>query len=175
VDESLTDVAPGQEGELLIAGPQVTPGYWQNREATSRAYVVRAGDTRSYYRTGDRVRRPLGDGPLTFVGRLDDQVKVLGHRVELGEVEARLREEPGVAAAAAVAWPRTASGAAGIVAFVSGTALDADIIRTNVQKRLPSYAGPRTVHVVPELPRNANGKIDRRALMTVLSNAPIHG
>lgn len=171
VDETLHEVAPGFVGELLMSGPQVTSGYWRNDEATARSYVRPAGRNTVFYRTGDRVRRPLGEGPLTFIGRTDDQVKVLGYRVELGEVEAKLREEPGIASAAAVAWPLTSTGAGGVVAFVTGADIDSSVVRTNLQARLPSYAVPRAIHVLTELPRNVNGKVDRHALLRLLSDA----
>jgi acyl-coenzyme A synthetase/AMP-(fatty) acid ligase len=101
---------------------------------------------------------------MTFVGRIDHQIKVLGFRVELGEVEASLREEPGVEAAVALDWPRTATGAGGIVGFVAGRDIDPAIIRANLAGKLQRYAIPHVIHVLPELPRNANGKIDRQAL-----------
>ena len=113
VDEDLREVDPGCDGELLLAGPQVAPGYWEDPEKTAAAFVVPADREEIHYRTGDRVRRPADSGePLSFLGRVDHQIKVLGHRVELGEVEAALREESGVDAAA-VGWPPSDSGAAG--------------------------------------------------------------
>jgi amino acid adenylation domain-containing protein len=167
-DETLREVEPGAEGELLMSGPQVTPGYWRNAEATERSYVRPAGQRTIFYRTGDRVRRPVGNCPLTFVGRMDDQVKVLGYRVELGEVESKLREERGIEAAAAIAWPVTSTGAGGVVAFVTGTDINPEQIRTSLEAKLPHYAVPRAVHVLPDLPQNANGKIDRQALLAIL-------
>jgi non-ribosomal peptide synthetase component F len=163
VDEDLCEVAPGSTGELVMRGPQVTPGYWCNPDATARSYVELPNRAGTFYRTGDRVRKPTA-GPMTYVGRVDHQVKVLGFRVELGEVEARLREEPGVEAAIALAWPLTATGAAGIVAFVAGTGIDPAGIRANLTGRLQRCAIPQAIHVLPELPTNANGKIDRQAL-----------
>lgn len=126
----LTEVAPGEDGELLMAGPQVTPGYWQDPERTAAAFVVPPGRAERHYRTGDRVRRPLDAAdPLVYIGRMDHQIKVLGHRVELGEIEAVLREESGVDAAIAVGWPVTDSGAGGIAAFVRDTAVDVAAVR----------------------------------------------
>jgi len=152
-----------------MAGPQRTPGYWRNPDATRRAYVAPPGKDALFYRTGDRVFRPVGNGPLTYVGRVDHQIKVSGYRVELGEVEATLREEPGVEAAVALGWPMTATGAAGIVAFVTGSNIDAAAIRSSVKAKLQRYAVPHTIRLVPDLPQTANGKVDRQALVSLLA------
>jgi acyl-CoA synthetase (AMP-forming)/AMP-acid ligase II len=165
VDEGFREVAPGASGELLMSGPQVTPGYWGSPDATARSYVELPNRTGLYYRTGDRVRRPTAGGPMTWVGRIDHQVKVLGFRVELGEVEATLREEPGVEAAVALGCcPMTATGAVGIVAFVSGVDIDPATIRASLRLKLQHYAIPQVIHVLPALPTNVNGKVDRQAL-----------
>ena len=168
VDEGLREVEPDSEGELLVSGPQVTPGYWNDHESTAASYITPRGRTGVFFRTGDRVRRPIGDGPLRYVGRRDHQVKVLGYRVELGEVESRLREETGVHEAVALPWPKTPTGALGIVAFVVGSDLDDVAVRTSLSAKLPKYAVPHTIHVLPELPLNVNGKIDRGALLRLL-------
>jgi amino acid adenylation domain-containing protein len=164
--EDLQEVPGGEAGELLLNGPQVVDGYWRDDEATGRAFVSVGG--RSYYRTGDRVRRPAGDGPLRYLGRLDNQIKVLGHRVELGEVEAGIREETGVDAVVAVGWPRTSAGAAGIAAFIADTSVDVAALRGRLARRLPSYMVPREVRLLPDLPLNVNGKWDRAALIRLL-------
>jgi amino acid adenylation domain-containing protein len=166
VGDELREVKPGQAGELLLSGPQVVRGYWNDDEATSRAFASVGG--RSYYRTGDRVRRPSGDGALRYLGRLDNQIKVLGHRVELGEIEAAIREETGVDAVVAVGWPRSPSGAAGIAAFVADTGVDSVALRAGLARRLPGYMVPRELRLLPELPVNANGKWDRGALIRLL-------
>jgi amino acid adenylation domain-containing protein len=168
VDEELREVPPGTAGELLMAGPQRTSGYWRNAEATARAHVLPPGKASLFYRTGDRVFRPLDHGPITYVGRVDHQIKVSGHRVELGEVEATLRGEPGVEAAVAVGWPTSVTGAAGIVAFLTGTDIDATAIRSSLKAKLQAYAVPHTIRVLSELPHNRNGKVDRQALMSRL-------
>jgi amino acid adenylation domain-containing protein len=162
----LREVQPGDAGELLLSGPQVVQGYWHDEEATARAFVSVAG--RSYYRTGDRVRRPTGDGPFRYLGRLDHQIKVLGHRVELGEVEAAIREETGLDAVVALGWPRSSAGAAGIAAFVAGEWVDIAALRSRLERRLPSYMVPRELRLLPDLPLNANGKWDRGALIRLL-------
>jgi acyl-CoA synthetase (AMP-forming)/AMP-acid ligase II len=166
--DDLREVGPGEAGELLLSGAQVVQGYWNDEEATARAFV--SVDGRLYYRTGDRVRRPSGDRPLLFLGRLDNQIKVLGHRVELGEVEAAIREETGLDAVVAVGWPRSPAGASGITAFVGDPRLDAATLRTRLALRLPGYMVPRELRFLPELPLNANGKWDRGALIRLLED-----
>jgi acyl-CoA synthetase (AMP-forming)/AMP-acid ligase II len=170
-DEALVDVGPGESGELLVAGPQVTAGYLDDPERTAASFVRPPGRTAVHYRTGDRVRRPAGDEPLRYLGRLDDQIKVQGHRVELGEVEAAVRDAGGVSDVAAVGWPVTSSGFGGIVAFVAAGAVEAvdlPALRSGVARRLPRYMVPREIRVVGTLPRNANGKRDRKALVRML-------
>ena len=165
-DDHFREVQPGEVGELLLSGSQVVQGYWRDDAATSAAFVSVNGN--AYYRTGDRVRRPYDNGPLAYVGRLDDQVKVLGHRVELGEIEAVLREETGVDAAVAVGWPRSPAGVAGIAAFVAAENIDLSALRNRLALRLPSYMVPRELRLVTEMPLNANGKWDRGALVRLL-------
>jgi amino acid adenylation domain-containing protein len=173
VDEALGEVAPGTDGELLVAGPQLTLGYWKDPQRTGSAFVIPPHHTQTYYRTGDHVRRPAKQkDPIVYLGRVDQQVKVLGHRLELGEVEALLREQPGVDSAVAIGWPLTASGAGGVVAFVTGNGLKGDVIRAKLQSRLPFYAVPREIRVMSQLPLNVNGKIDRRVLHSMLEATP---
>jgi amino acid adenylation domain-containing protein len=169
VDEQLREVAPGSCGELLMAGPQVTLGYWRDPERTAAAFVVPPDRTDVHYRTGDRVRRPSSEqAPMTYLGRLDQQIKVRGVRVELGEVEAAVREETGVDAVVALGWPRTATGADGVVAFVGATDVDVGETLARLRTRLPAQMVPRTLHLLRELPLNASGKFDRRALADAL-------
>jgi amino acid adenylation domain-containing protein len=167
VDESLREVQPGESGELLLAGPQVVDGYFDDEAATSRAFVTLPELGRAY-RTGDRVVAG-SDGELSFLGRLDSQVKVLGHRVELEEIEATIQEEA-AAEAIAVGWPRTETGVAGIVAFVAGE-VEPAALRRRLAERLPDYMVPREIRVVDRLPLNANGKRDRRAAAALLEGA----
>lgn len=168
VDPALHPVPPGAAGELLLTGPQVTLGYWRDPERTAAAFVVPPGEDVVFYRTGDRVRCPEGGKPLTYLGRIDHQVKVLGRRVELGEVEAALRDASGVDAVVALGWPLNETGAAGIVAFVGARDVDVDATLDTVRRRLPSYMVPRTLNLLEALPLNANGKFDRRALLESL-------
>jgi amino acid adenylation domain-containing protein len=167
VDEQLNEMAPGDEGELLMNGPQMSLGYWRDAKKTSEAFITPPGHTQVYYRTGDRVRRPRAGGPLIHLGRIDSQVKVLGHRVELGEIEASVRKHCGSDAVVAVGWPRTSSGYGGVEVFVEGRA-EADHLRDAVQAELPEYMVPRRFHFRDTLPRNPNGKLDRTAISKFL-------
>jgi amino acid adenylation domain-containing protein len=166
VDDELRPLPPGEPGELVLRGPQVVAGYLDDTQATAAAFVE-TDELGRVYRTGDRVVEPAAGKPLQFLGRMDSQIKVLGHRVELGEIEAALRQTTGTAGVA-IGWPRTASGAAGIVAFVADTSLDTSSLRAALARRLPDYMVPREIRLLEALPLNANGKHDRNALLKQL-------
>ncbi|WP_251067967.1 non-ribosomal peptide synthetase, partial [Streptomyces sp. ISL-22] len=150
---------PGEPGELLIAGTGLTPGYLGDPQLTAEAFVERDG--RRWYRSGDRVRR-TEDGVLEFLGRLDDQVKVRGHRVELGEVEAALLTHPDIARAAVLLVDGRLS------AYVeprSGSARpDPREVRAFLSRALPPYMLPGRIRTLPALPLTGTGKIDRGRL-----------
>jgi amino acid adenylation domain-containing protein len=169
VDEDLRDVPPGESGELIMAGPQVALGYWDDPERTAASFVRPPGEIAIFYRTGDRVVRPVREDPLVFLGRLDSQIKIRGYRVELGEIEAALRQEAGVDTAVALGWPLAAAGGAeGVVAFIDDASVDTAALLRRVGTRLPRYMVPREVRVVESFPLNANGKVDRNALRALL-------
>jgi amino acid adenylation domain-containing protein len=171
VDESLREVPPGETGELLMTGPQLSVGYWNEPVKTAQVFIVPPGVDEVYYRTGDRVRRPANGNPMTYLGRLDNQIKIRGHRVELGEIEAALREEAAVEAAVALGWPITDRGAEGIVAFLCTGDADVKRILDRLRERLPGYMVPKTIHLLRQFPLNSNGKIDRRRLTEMLSTS----
>ena len=106
----------------------------------------------------------LSNGEYVFMGRADQQIKVLGHRVELGEIEAVLRGDAGVEHVVAFGWPTSGATASGIVAFVSGNIRDTEGLLTRARDCLPPYIVPKQIFVVEEMPFNANGKIDPRVL-----------
>jgi acyl-CoA synthetase (AMP-forming)/AMP-acid ligase II len=168
VDHELREVPPGETGELLVGGPQVTLGYWENQEKTAAAFLVPPGEHEPFYRTGDRVRRPLPGKPMTYLGRLDHQIKVRGVRIELGEVEAAVRDATGIDAVVAVGWPVTLTGADGIVAFVGDIDVEVAAVRAELAARLPSHMVPRRFVLLPDLPLNPNGKFDRKRLLQSL-------
>ena len=154
-----------------MTGPQLSLGYWKDEQRTKSAFVSITNDERIYYRTRDRVRRAGGDKPLLYLGRLDNQIKILGHRVELGEVEAVIREASGVAGVVAVGWPRTASGADAIEVFLETDAFDTQALVSQLKTKLPPYMVPRSIRVIERFPLNASGKYDRRALQLILEKS----
>lgn len=165
---------PRPAGELLIAGVGLARGYLNLPEQTARNFVRSDRDGRVFYRTGDRVVVD-GHGLLTVLGRADDQVKVRGHRVELGEIEAALRAVDGVRAAAVV---RTAQPQEALWAFVVGpdrARLDERELRAALQERLPSYLLPHRLLAVDELPLSAHRKLDRAALQAEAERIALRG
>jgi amino acid adenylation domain-containing protein len=153
-------------GELFLAGSQVTSGYWRAPEKTAERYVVFADRPGvRWYRTGDIVERDE-TGCLHFIGRVDNQVKLNGHRIELQDVDAALRQASGVDLAVTVAWPIEDGRVMGLVGCIAaGTEADDATVMLRCAAILPSYMVPTRVHRVDKLPLNANGKIDRNALV----------
>ena len=168
VDDNLNEVPPGQEGELLMNGSQMSLGYWRDAAKTAAAFVIPPGKSEIFYRTGDRVRRPVGNAPLTHLGRIDSQVKIFGHRVELGEVESKVRDACKMDGVVAIGWPKTDSGFGGVEVFIEGQESTPDKLRAAVATDLPEYMVPRRFHFMDRLPRNANNKYDRKAMQKLL-------
>jgi amino acid adenylation domain-containing protein len=174
LDERRRLVAPGEAGELYIAGPGVARGYWQQSQLTSERFLVDPfsllPDGR-LYRTGDRVRR-LADGNFEFLGRVDTQAKVRGNRVELGQVEAALGTLEGVAQAVVVSHTRRNHEQ--LVAYLvprGNDKLSPARIRKALGDRLPSYMIPAQFVTLDALPLTPRGKIDRHALPLADSQA----
>jgi acyl-coenzyme A synthetase/AMP-(fatty) acid ligase len=120
-----------------------------------------------WYRTGDLVCRD-DSGAFHYLGRIDNQIKILGNRVELEEVEAHLREIVGTDMVAAVAWPLIDGRATGIAAFHCAPGVTRDEVRDGMKKRVPDYMIPKRVHILDTLPLGSSGKIDRKALTRML-------
>ncbi|CAL9310506.1 MULTISPECIES: amino acid adenylation domain-containing protein [unclassified Streptomyces] len=159
-------VADGETGELCLSGAQVFDGYLDAPEQTARAFHTAApygGEPGRWYRTGDLVRR-TADGEFAYLGRLDTQVKILGHRIETGEVEAHLLRQPGVAQAVVLPVPGDEEGVTVLAAVVSGDGLDVEAVDDGLRAALPPYMIPLTYHPLDTFPLNANGKVDRGAL-----------
>lgn len=164
VDEALNEVQPGEIGELLLTGPHVTEGYYADTEKTRGFFCTVNGDSRTFGRTGDLVRRPSGREPIYFIGRRDNQIKVLGNRVELGEIEAVASKLLGTHEVIALGWPPSERGFDGVTLFVAGTTMKEEEIITHLKSVLPTYMVPQKIHFMDKLPLNPNGKKDRLAL-----------
>ncbi|MFD8820448.1 AMP-binding protein, partial [Streptomyces sp. NPDC059627] len=173
------DGREADEGELCLRGPQRFPGYLDPAENPGRFVRFDGGratvyDDRAapgaelYYRTGDRVRRGA-DGALLHLGRLDQQVKIRGHRVELGDIEAALRTAAGVAEAVVAVVRPAGEPEPSLAAAYTGTAQDPLALRAHLAGRLPVYMLPRGFTHLDAFPLNANRKIDRRAVGRILS------
>lgn len=166
VDARLQPVAPGEPGELLLGGGQLAGGYWRDPERSERAFVsVPALEPEGpWYRTGD-LASVRERGELVYRGRIDDQIKVRGHRVELQEVESAVRAASDASAVVALGWPRTAAGADGIIVFLSGGGAADEAVLEGCRRALPEYMVPRELHRVEAMPLNPSGKVDRRRLL----------
>lgn len=174
LDERGSEVPDGEPGELHVTGVQLARGYLGRPDLTADRFV-HLPDGRRAYRTGDLVLR-LPDGQLEYVGRIDSQVKIRGHRVEPGEVEAALTALPGIAQAAVVARRRNDTGAQALCAFVvparSAAAFDEAAVRADLERSLPSHLVPTVMCAVTGLPETASGKTDRNALPNPFGGAP---
>jgi amino acid adenylation domain-containing protein len=171
IDAERTAVPVGVPGELCLCGSQVTTGYWNEPRKTQEQFLrLPAAGERIWYRTGDIVQQDT-NGCLHYLGRVDHQVKIRGYRVELQEIEAVLRKACGAAQVVSIAWPVENGTADGVVAFVSGVdALDHDQVSAYCSKVLPGYMVPRKIYLCDEMPLNANGKIDRSRLVSILES-----
>ncbi|WP_269856944.1 non-ribosomal peptide synthase/polyketide synthase [Streptomyces sp. RPT161] len=168
LDARRQPVPPGVGGELYLAGEQVARGYAGRPGLTAARFVADPYGPPGgrMYRTGD-LARWTAEGRLDYLGRTDDQVKVRGHRIEPGEVEAALLELPGIAAAAVVALP-DAHGHLRLAAYLEAAAgaarPAASELRAACGRVLPGHMVPSSFTVLDALPLTTSGKLDRRAL-----------
>nr|WP_058854020.1 non-ribosomal peptide synthetase [Nocardia jinanensis] len=166
LDSRLRPVPAGVTGELYLAGAQLARGYVGRPDLSADRFVASPfGTGERMYRTGDVVRW-TATGALVYVGRSDFQVKVRGQRIELGEIEAALTDHDTVARAVVVAKadPNTGDRLVGYVVPAKDTVVDTAELRTRLTDRLPAYMVPAVFVVLDELPLNASGKLDRKAL-----------
>jgi amino acid adenylation domain-containing protein len=168
LDPQLNPVPPGVPGELYTGGAGLARGYLRKPEATADRFVPDAFSGvpgARLYRTGDRARW-LVDGTIEFLGRLDQQIKLRGFRIECGEIEAALRRHPTVRDAAVVVHT-SASGDSQLAAYVTPSQRsmpEAAKLREFLAARLPGYMVPAYFISLPELPLGRTGKVNRAAL-----------
>jgi amino acid adenylation domain-containing protein len=168
LDAELRAVPPEETGDLYIAGVGLSPGYWRDPEKTAAAFLPdpRSSDPDArIYKTGDLAR--IGaDGLVTFLGRADTQIKSRGHRIELGEIEAALNALDTIHECAVVGVETGGfEGTTICCAYDAATdGVTPARVRSELRSSLPSYMLPSRWLVLDELPKNVNGKIDRRLL-----------
>ncbi|HEX5223219.1 MAG TPA: amino acid adenylation domain-containing protein, partial [Verrucomicrobiae bacterium] len=176
LDQNLQPVPIGVGGELYVGGDGLATGYLNRPELTAMKFVPHpfsAAPGARLYRTGDIVRY-RADGNLEFIGRLDSQIKLRGFRVELAEIEAVISRHPAIADCA-VAVDGKAPGEKRLVAYVVSNpspGLSEDELRMFLRTKLPDYMLPGVFVFVPAMPLNANGKIDRTALLALDTGTP---
>nr|WP_315847130.1 non-ribosomal peptide synthetase [uncultured Achromobacter sp.] len=168
LDADLNLLPPGAAGELYLGGDGLARGYLNRADLTAERFVADPflGGGARMYRSGDLARWGR-HGQIEYLGRVDHQVKIRGYRIELGEVETQLLAQPGVGQAVAVATGGQAGAARRLLAYVApaaGAVVEADALRASLAQVLPDYMVPARVLVLPALPLNAAGKVDRHAL-----------
>jgi acyl-CoA synthetase (AMP-forming)/AMP-acid ligase II len=173
------ECAPGEVGELVHRGSLVTLGYWNDVQLTQQRFKPLPKRLQQLTReeiavwSGDLVKTDV-EGFIYFVGRRDHLIKSSGYRISPIEIEEVIAELPAVIESAALGIPDEALGQRVVVAAVVGPHAPADIaerIRQHCRMQLPAYMVPAEVHLMSQLPRNANGKCDRTALTATLSQA----
>jgi amino acid adenylation domain-containing protein len=169
LDEKLEPVTEGEIGDLYIAGVGLSPGYWRDEEKTSAAFLPdprASGSERRIYRTGD-LAKVMDDGLVYFLGRADSQIKHRGYRIELGEIETALGALEELAEVAVVGVDTGGfEGTAICCAYAPAEGASVETVRLGekLRKVLPPYMVPGRWLALEVLPKNVNGKIDRRGL-----------
>lgn len=171
LDEHKNEVGRGEPGELYVCGPQITKGYFNDPQRTQAAYVTiahRGSDV--WFKTGDLVKE-RDNGNLNYLGRLDNQVQILGNRVELQEVDSILKKASNSEMVVSLAWPVKNGIAEKIVAFIAESEdRDRAKVLAYCQKTLPPYMIPREIFFIDKIPLNDNGKFDKQQLIQMLES-----
>ena len=164
VDDTLREVADGEVGEVVVSGVCLARGYLHRPDLTAQRFVANPfPEGGLLYKMGDLGRR-LPSGDIEYLGRADQQVKIRGMRVELGEVESVLTSLPGIAQAVAIAREDAEARRTLIAFFTAARSLSVGELRAAMASRVPDYMVPTRFVELPAFPINANGKLDRRAL-----------
>ena len=163
LDAQQQPVGWGVRGEICIEGPGVAKGYLNQTELTSQKFIETddgSGNRSRMYRTGDLGY--LGDdGSIIFAGRLDRQIKIRGHRVELGAVETAMGQLDGVDEAHAIGWaPENQSSAQSLIAYAIAQKVSVSNLLQQLRRQLPAPMVPKHIYLVDSFPRLANGKVD---------------
>jgi pyochelin synthetase len=164
LNEALADCPTWVAGEMYCAGVQLSPGYWRNEAKTRASFIIHPSTGERIYRTGD-LGRYLPDGNIEFLGRVDFQLKIRGHRIEAGEIEAALTQHLAVQAAV-VSMTSQQQGKESLLAYIVAdkTTVSLEDLRNFLRHKLPEHMIPSAFIFLDALPLSANGKIDRRGL-----------
>lgn len=165
VDPEGREVSDGTPGEIVLSGLQCASGYF--REPVLTAKVFREIDGVPSYFTGDRGYRDA-KGLLHHLGRFDNQIKFKGHRIELEEIDARLRAVTGSTMTGTVTWPKSDETVEGLAGFYSVPGLDEMTVRERLRAELPPHMLPAIIENIVDMPMSPNGKVDRKALVAML-------
>jgi malonyl-CoA/methylmalonyl-CoA synthetase len=161
-------VAPGEVGELMICGPSVFKGYWENPEATAAAFATDAEGMR-WYRSGDLATYDAAQDVFQIVGRLKELIITGGFNVYPREIEEEIEQFPGVVACAVVGQPDAARGELPVAFVEAGAGFDPEALLVALRERLASFKVPKAIHVIDKIPRNALGKIEKPRLRETLA------
>jgi len=172
IDEEGNAVEPLETGEIIVACPHLSPGYWKDDETTGK-FFRHHPELGPLYRTGD-LGRLLLNGNIEFIGRKDNQVKIRGFRVELGEIETQLLKHPDIKEAVVRAFETDSNSAGGRDIYLCGYVVcrggeggeDGEELRTYLSAHLPDYMVPAVFVQMDRFPLTNSGKVDRKSLPT---------
>ena len=167
LDNHMNDCPDWVPGNLYIAGDGVAKGYINSKELTDRSFITRGSNKETIYYTGD-VARYWADGNLEFIGRIDNQIKINGYRVELGEIESALLENDSITNVCAMVVRNT------IIAVITAknNILQEDVL-AEIKDKLPEYFMPKAIKVWESIPLTVNGKVDRKKIAEVLEKSEL--
>jgi amino acid adenylation domain-containing protein len=170
VGPDFSPLGAGQRGELVLGGPQLADGYLDRPDLTDARFPMIRGER--WYLTGDAACCDDA-GIFHHLGRLDNQLKVLGYRVELEDVESHVRAVSGAVSVAVIGWPLGKAAVESLIGFTVGSTVTGDEIRAALGDRLPAYMIPRVFFPVDAMPLSANGKLDRSRLASLLPDREV--